>query len=619
MIFVTAGHVDHGKTALLEALTGTNTAHLPEEKKRGLTIDLGYAYMPYTDANGQAAVLGFIDVPGHQKFLSNMLAGLGGVDHALLVVSAEEGVKPQTVEHLTLLGLLHFRQITLVITKADRVEPAKIETLINQIHQKFPQLADAPYFVTSAYTGQGITELRDYLIAHAAASQLTEKPFRYAIDRVFSVKGAGVVVTGTAVSGTVKVGDSLYLSHGEKVRIKAIHAQNQPSEQGVAGERLALNLANVEKAEMTRGDWLTALAPDFATDRITVRFQAQASLKESNAVHLYHFASHTTVKFNLLSDKQAVKFAQGFAEIILDTPLHIAVGDKLILRSGDDQQTLAGAVVVEIDSPKRHKRTEARLAEVAQLAAAQTPSAYVAVYLAQKAVEAAKLQWMLQLSEAELAALDLGSSQKWLYQAGFKQQLQAQVLEKMAAYHAEHQDQLGVTKARLYRMALLAQPEALANFLIDTLIEEKQLLQTRGWIHLPDHRIEFDAKELPIWQQIQPLFAATTQALWVREVAQALSLDETFTRNLLYKAGKLGYLIPIVKDRFLLSEQIAAFADLIRAFIAEHGQISVNQLRDEIQYGRKLTVQLIEYFDRTGFLRRKGNVHLLRDQETFKA
>ena len=619
MIFVTAGHVDHGKTALLEALTGTNTAHLPEEKKRGLTIDLGYAYMPYTDANGQAAVLGFIDVPGHQKFLSNMLAGLGGVDHALLVVSAEEGVKPQTVEHLTLLGLLHFRQITLVITKADRVEPAKIETLISQIHQKFPQLADAPYFVTSAYTGQGITELRDYLIAHAAASQLTEKPFRYAIDRVFSVKGAGVVVTGTAVSGTVHVGDSLYLSHGEKVRIKAIHAQNQPSEQGVAGERLALNLANVEKAEMTRGDWLTALAPDFATDRITVRFQAQAPLKESNAVHLYHFASHTTAKFNLLSDKQAVKFSQGFAEIILDTPLHIAVGDKLILRSGDDQQTLAGAVVVEIDSPKRHKRTETRLAEVAQLAAAQTPSAYAAVYLAQKAVEAAKLQWMLQLSEAELAALDLGSSQKWLYQAGFKQQLQAQVLEKMAAYHAEHQDQLGVTKARLYRMALLAQPEALANFLIDTLIEEKQLLQTRGWIHLPDHRIEFDAKELPIWQQIQPLFAATTQALWVREVAQALSLDETFTRNLLYKAGKLGYLIPIVKDRFLLSEQIAAFADLIRAFIAEHGEISVNQLRDEIQYGRKLTVQLIEYFDRTGFLRRKGNVHLLRDQETFKA
>ena len=619
MIFVTAGHVDHGKTALLEALTGTNTAHLPEEKKRGLTIDLGYAYMPYTDANGQAAVLGFIDVPGHQKFLSNMLAGLGGVDHALLVVSAEEGVKPQTVEHLTLLGLLHFRQITLVITKADRVEPAKIETLISQIHQKFPQLADAPYFVTSAYTGQGITELRDYLIAHAAASQLTEKPFRYAIDRVFSVKGAGVVVTGTVVSGTVHVGDSLYLSHGEKVRIKAIHAQNQPSEQGVAGERLALNLANVEKAEMTRGDWLTALAPDFATDRITVCFQAQAPLKESNAVHLYHFASHTTAKFNLLSDKQAVKFSQGFAEIILDTPLHIAVGDKLILRSGDDQQTLAGAVVVEIDSPKRHKRTETRLAEVAQLASAQTPSAYAAVYLAQKAVEAAKLQWMLQLSEAELAALDLGSSQKWLYQAGFKQQLQAQVLEKMAAYHAEHQDQLGVTKARLYRMALLAQPEALANFLIDTLIEEKQLLQTRGWIHLPDHRIEFDAKELPIWQQIQPLFAATTQALWVREVAQALSLDETFTRNLLYKAGKLGYLIPIVKDRFLLSEQIAAFADLIRAFIAEHGEISVNQLRDEIQYGRKLTVQLIEYFDRTGFLRRKGNVHLLRDQETFKA
>lgn len=619
MIFVTAGHIDHGKTSLLQALTGTHTAHLPEEKKRGLTIDLGYAYLPVQHASNEREVLGFIDVPGHQKFLSNMLAGLGGIDHALLVVSAEEGVKPQTVEHLEILRLLNFRQIALIITKADRVQAVEIEAQIAKIHQQFPFLQEAPCFITSAQTGQGIEALKQYLIEQSQRSNLLNKPFRYAIDRVFTVKGAGLVVTGTAVAGSVKVGDTLWLSTGKTVRVKAIHAQNQPSETGSAGQRLALNLANVEKEEITRGDWLTALSPDFATDRISVHFTASQPLKESNVVHLYHFASHTTGKLNLLTAKQAVKFEQGFAEIILDTPLHIAVGDKLILRSGDDRQTVAGAQVLEVDAPKRHKRSEAHLSLLAQFSQAQNAADYLAAYLDNRAVEQARLLWTLQLNAEDLVQFDLPMESRWLYQPAFKQQLQATVLEKIAEYHATHQDQLGVTKARLYRIALLDQPEKLAYFLIDELIAEGKLAQTRGWIHLPDHRIEFDGQELQIWQQIQPLFAATNQALWVREVAQALSMDETAIRNLLYKAGKLGYVMPIVKDRFLTSEQIAEFAQLIRDFIAEHGDISVNQLRDAIGYGRKLTVQLIEYFDHTGFLRRKGNVHLLRDSETFTA
>lgn len=191
------------------------------------------------------------------------------------------------------------------------------------------------------------------------------------------------------------------------------------------------------------------------------------------------------------------------------------------------------------------------------------------------------------------------------------------MLTKLAEYHSLHQDQLGVAKARLRRMALLELPEKLGLAFIDDLLTTQLLAQTRGWLHLPDHRIEFNPQELQIWQQIRPLFEATNQALWVRDIANQLAIDETEMRNLLYKAGKLGYLIPIVKDRFLLNEQIEAFAQLIRDFILQHGEISVNQLRDELQYGRKLTVQLIEYFDRSGFLRRKGNVHLLRDHDIF--
>ncbi|QIM67616.1 selenocysteine-specific translation elongation factor [Mannheimia granulomatis] len=615
MIICTAGHVDHGKTSLLKALTGKDTTHLPEEQKRGLTIDLGYAYLPVEND-----ILGFIDVPGHQRFLSNMLAGLGGINHALLVISAEEGIKPQTEEHLDILRLLNFQHIMVVITKADRVEEAQISRLIENIKSQYSFLADSKTFITSAKTAQGIEELNAYLIELNQQSHAIQKPFRYAIDRVFNVKGAGLVVTGTTVSGQVSEGDELFLSNGKKLRVKAIHAQNSPSNTGYAGQRLALNIANVEKEDIQRGDWVTGLEPKFATDRITVLLTANQTLKENSIVHIYHFASHITGKLNLLEVKQAVKNQQYFAEVILDEALHIAVGDKLILRSGDDSQTLAGAEVLEIDSPKRHKRSDERLAFVKNLAkttACHDFTVRVNLCLQNRAKELSALQWSEQCFAEDIAALGFNTSSKWVFTSEFKTQAQQKVLEKMAEYHGQHQDQIGVTKARLYRIALLDLPENLANQFIDDLVEQKQLTNSRGWLHLPAHRIEFDKEELQLWQQIRPLFEATNQALWVRDIASSLSVDETKMRNLLYKAGKLGYLIPIVRDRFLLIDQIEAFAQLIKSFIQENGAISVNQLRDQLNYGRKLTVQLIEYFDRSGFLRRKGDVHLLRDSETF--
>lgn len=615
MIICTAGHVDHGKTSLLHALTGTNTTHLPEEKKRGLTIDLGYAYLPVEND-----ILGFIDVPGHQRFLSNMLAGLGSIHHALLVISAEEGVKPQTQEHLDILRLLNFQHIMIVITKADRASAEQISSLIEKVNTAYPFLAQAKTFVTSAKTLQGIEELKAYLTQLNQHHPHTNKPFRYAIDRVFNIKGAGLVVTGTAVAGSVSVGSELFLSNGKRVRVKAIHAQNTPSQTGFAGQRLALNIANVEKEQIQRGDWITTLEPRFATDRITVSLTPNQSFKENSIVHIYHFARHITGKLNLLEGKQAVKNQQFFAEVILDEPLHIAINDKLIIRNGDDSQTLAGAVVLEIHSPKRHKRTDERLAWVKNLektTACDDFAARLNLYLQKKAIDLRLLLWAEQLTMKAVAKLGFDVSSKWLFNHEFKSQAQQRVIENITTYHQQHQDQIGVTKARLYRMALLDLPESLANQFIEELVAENRLANSRGWLHLPEHRIEFTQTEWQSWQQIRPLFEATNQALWVRDVASQLAVEEGQMRNLLYKAGKLGYLIPIVKDRFLLSEQISEFAALIKQFVAKQGAISVNQLRDELGYGRKLTVQLIEYFDRSGFLRRKGDVHLLRDSKTF--
>lgn len=617
MIIVTSGHVDHGKSALLQALTGKHTAHLPEEKKRGMTIDLGYAYLPLQDK-----ILGFIDVPGHERFLSNMLAGLGGIHYAMLIVSADEGVQPQTEEHLAILRLLHIEQIMLVITKADRADADKIQQLVAQIQQKYPFLTQSPVFITSATTQQGIAELRDYL---AQLPNLAEphRPFRYAIDRVFSVKGAGTVVTGTAFSGKVSQDDELYLSNGQKVRVKNIHAQNQGETVGVAGQRLALNInADLDRTLIERGDWLFSHPPFEPTDRLTVWVESEVALNESQPVHIYHATARTTGKLTLLTTKQLPAQSSALAELVLDKPLFLAYGDKLILRSGDAKSLIAGAGVVEVYSPKRHKRTEVRLNFLQHLLQANKAAQRIKYYLQARAESVEKLCWIEQLSEAQLRALVVENQgilyQDWAFNADYQQQQTENILTALSEYHQQHSDQLGLSKARLYRIAALAQPEKLIYHFIDELLQEQRLQQTRGWLHLPSHKIQFNEEEQALWQRVVDEFEQQHgQALWVRDVANCLEQEETAMRNFLYKAGKLGYLTPVVKDRFFLTENIYAYARLIKQYIAENGEISANQLRDQLNWGRKVTVQLLEYYDRCGFLRRKGNVHILRDGDVF--
>lgn len=616
MIIVTSGHVDHGKTALLQALTGTDTDRLPEEKKRGMTIDLGYAYLPIGDKT-----LGFIDVPGHEKFLSNMLAGLGGVHYAMLIVAADEGIKPQTAEHLGILQFLRFEKIIVVLSKADKVDDAKIEQVKQALIHQYPCLANSPFFVTSAYTGQGITELKDYLTTLPELAE-SNKPFRYAIDRIFTLKGVGTVVTGTTFSGEVHINDELYLSNGQKVRVKNIHSQDQQAEQGKAGERLALNIhTDIERHHIQRGDWLFSAFPFPPTDRITVEIEAALALQESQSVHIYHAASHTTGKLTLLQHKQLLPQQNALAELTLDMPLFLTSRDKLIIRSGDAKSLLGGAQVIEVYSPKRYKRTEVRLNFLQNLLVANGYKERLLCYLQHRPMQLKELAWIEQLSQTELNARlknDAYFWQEWIFNKDY-QTIQTQRLEEaLANYHQNQPDQIGLSKARLYRIAAVNQPETLIYYFIDDLLKQGKLHQTRGWLHLPEHKIHFTSQEQDLWDKVLLHFEQHQgQALWVRDLAAWLELDETLMRNFLYKSGKLGYLTPIVRDRFILTEKLYSYAHWVKAFILQEGSISVNQLRDELQWGRKMTVQLMEYFDRCGFLRRKGNIHLLRDQDLF--
>ena len=611
MIIATAGHVDHGKTTLLQAITGVNADRLPEEKKRGMTIDLGYAYWPQPDGR----VLGFIDVPGHEKFLSNMLAGVGGIDHALLVVACDDGVMAQTREHLAILQLTGNPQLTVALTKADRVEEARIDEVRQEVLAALSEYGfkDVALFVTVATEGRGIDALRDHLQQIPSREQASHHRFRLAIDRAFTVKGAGLVVTGTALSGEVNVGDTLWLTGVNKpMRVRGLHAQNQPVEQAHAGQRIALNIAgDAEKDQLNRGDWLLADAPPEPSERIIVSLQTHTPLTQWQPLHIHHAASHITGRVSLLEND--------LAELVFDSPLWLANNDRLVLRDISARETLAGARVVMLDPPRRGKRKPEYLQWLAALAQTRDDKSALDIHLERGAVDLAAFAWARQLSGEGLRLLtqepgfiQAGNS---LLNAPVAARWQRKVLSTLATYHEQHQDEPGPGRERLRRMALPMEDDALVLLLIENMRESGVIASHHGWLHLPEHKAGFTAEQDAVWQKVAALFG--DEPWWVRDLARETNTDEQLMRQVLRHAAQQGMIVAIVKDRYYRNDRIVAFANLIRELDQARGSTCAADFRDRLNVGRKLAIQILEYFNRIGFTRRRGNDHVLRDAQLF--
>ena len=608
MIIATAGHVDHGKTTLLQAITGVNADRLPEEKKRGMTIDLGYAYWPQPDGR----ILGFIDVPGHEKFLSNMLAGVGGIDHALLVVACDDGVMAQTREHLQILQLTGNPQITVALTKADRVDEARIEAEIQAALGNYG-FAESVLFVTAASEGRGIEELREHLLQLTSREHARDHSFRLAIDRAFTVKGAGLVVTGTALSGEVNVGDTLWLTGVNKpMRVRSLHAQNQATDRAQAGQRIALNIAgDAQKEELNRGDWLLADAPPEAFTRVIVSLEHAAPLMQWQPLHIHHAASHVTGRISLLEGT--------LAELVFDTPLWLADNDRLVLRDISARTTLAGARVVTLNPPRRGKRKPEYLRWLSALENAQSDGDALALHLTRGAVNIPDFAWARQLNGNGMRPL---IEQHGFIQAGYSlldatvaARWQRKILDTLATYHDQHRDEPGPGRERLRRMALPMEDEALVLLLIEKMRESGVIHSHHGWLHLPDHKAGFSDEQQAIWQKAEPLFG--DEPWWVRDLAKQTGTDEQMMRVVLRQAAQQGIITAIVKDRYYRNDRIVAFANMIRELDQERGSTCAADFRDRLNIGRKLAIQILEYFDRIGFTRRRGNDHLLRDALLF--
>ena len=622
MIVGTAGHIDHGKTTLTRALTGVDTDRLKEEKARGISIELGYAYTPLGDD-----ILGVIDVPGHEKFIRTMAAGVTGIDAALLVIAADDGIMPQTLEHLAILRLLGVKRGVVAVTKIDRVDAARLEQLEQEIRALLrpTDFAGAQVFRTNATQAGdvGVKALLHHLAQMAAALPANDERrlFRLGVDRVFTLAGQGTIVTGTALAGSVRAGDTLQLAPGgQQVRVRSIHAQNRSADVGRAGQRLALNLSGASKDDIARGTWIVAPALAECSPRVDVELTLMPdcglTLKPWSPVHVHLGAAHHTANVVPLDDAVLAPGRTGRMQLVLDAPVHTVPGDRFVIRNAQATATIGGGVVLDPFGPARKRRSEARTAWL-QALADFIANGDIAALLARGplGLRASMLVRLSQLPASEIVAPAgtvevplLGGDTLLIAQAEV-QALQARILSALADFHARAPDDAGPELWRLKRIVSPDMEDRLWSRLIDTLLGEGVIQQRGRSLHLPSHSVELSAEEKAMAAPLlASLLAGGFDPPWVRDLMREHSMPEAEVRRLLLKLSKSGELNQVVKDLFYHPQKL----DELARIVASLPEVQAATFRDATGLGRKRAIQILEFFDRVGYTRRVGNIHLIR-------
>jgi selenocysteine-specific elongation factor len=637
MIIGTAGHIDHGKTSLVKALTGTNADRLPEEKARGITIELGFAYAQSRSGD----MIGFVDVPGHEKFVHTMAAGAAGMDHGLLVIAADDGIMPQTREHLRILDLLNIPAITIALTKVDLVEPEQVVRIQRQIAEELSvtRFAQAPVFIVSSQSGEGVQDLHQYLFRLASLARTHGAAyFRLPIDRVFVVKGMGVAVTGAVIAGHVKVGDTLVLSRtGQAVKVRSIHAQNTPTVEAGIGSRCGIVLTGLELGAVARGDWL--LAPELKTltpridCQLTMPADSSRSLKDGELVLLHHGTTHVSARLILLDANEVMPGQQVLAQCVLSHGLPFCWSDRLILRDGSARHTLAGAKVLDTAPPVRGRKKSDRLLELKALAATESIDAIASLLLRSKhplnlthwaTATNQSLETLIGRLSPPLAEHHVVAGQTYGWTARNLIDLSDAVLQCLGRLHVNEPDEPGLGIERLRRMSCPLMSTDVFRAWLHSKIQQGLFSVTGSDVHLPEHRVVLSQAEQALWEKVLPIMLdAGFEGLWVRDLALFMHEAEDRVRVLLRKQARQSLLIQIVKDLFYPFATMHRIADVMRDIVEKKGAVSVIDFRDQLGIGRKRSIQLLEAFDRIGFSRRlivlvKHSKTIERDQRIIR-
>ena len=615
-IIATAGHVDHGKTSLVKQLTGKDTDTLAEEKSRGLTINTGFAYTQHLVANNEAITLGFVDVPGHADFIANMVSGLGSVRYALLVIAADDGIMPQTREHLSILQLMGLEAGIVVLTKIDRCNHERIA----EVHSSITQLCKATFLdgadviPVSNTSGAGIDDITHALAelttgATTSSIESWQKHPRFLVDRSFSSKGLGTIVTGTMVDGNLQSTRELrHIRSGEKLRIKNMRLHEADIQSVCRSQRAALNIT-LPADTVWRGDYLTA----------------GPVIKPTAQYHLHIGATHCTVILRCLDENQPVLYQLYCAE-----PLTVHHGDRFIIRDPAASKTLGGGMVLDNKVPRRGRDSEQRVNwlraqdndtsnALEQLVALSPSGVELELFAANRNLTPAAvnecLGKLMEPENSDIVALDC-SNTKLALRKDFLDTLRLQIIDTLTTHHNTHPDQQGISIVSLAGAIAYKGSHGFLQGIIEHLLNNADIVRTGTSLHLPQHQVALGIQQEKFYQELEPhLLAAGRVAPRTRELVTITSIPLDKLESSMKELTLSGHLIRVAHNRHYLPQtiiELAEFTESLAAQTGEHEGFSVIEFRDATGIGRNLCIDLLEYFDRVGFTRRDGNSRFVR-------
>lgn len=629
VIIGTAGHVDHGKTLLIKALTGIETDRLQEEKKRGITIELGFAHLDFPDGT-QA---GIVDVPGHEKFIKNMLAGAGGIDLGMLVVAADEGFMPQTVEHLDILTLLGIKKGLVVITKKDMVDPDWLEMMQEEVAERVEGtfLEGKPIMTVSAYTGEGIPELREELnrLVRETEEKSSRIPFRLPIDRVFSVDGFGTVVTGTLIEGCIKVGDEVELVPSEtETRVRNLQVHGNGVETAYAGQRVAVNLAGLKKSDIQRGDTVTKPNTVRISHMLDVRLlnlkTSQRVILNGTQVHLYHGAAVLLAKVVLLDRDFLNPDESCYAQLRMSQPIASKNGDRFVIRFYSPLETIGGGVILE-DAPLRHKRHDQAVLEALTIKESGSMSDRVVQTVAEFGTtlpDLNKLNEKLAMEQETLQEelADLIGRGKIVEPlagryatAGVLDTIRETCKGLLEGYHEKNPLHAGMKAAELRQKLFKSMEQTIADALLRELCTEGYIKRVAERYAMTDFEVHLTKKQRTIREKmLQYYHKADIEPETVEGMIQTFQPNErTNAKQVLESLLTSGDLVMLSPQICYGKKTYGRVCELVETHFETHDTITLAELRDMLGTSRKYALTILEYFDRNRITKKEGDFRRL--------
>jgi selenocysteine-specific elongation factor len=629
IIVGTAGHIDHGKTALVKALTGIDADRLEEEKRRGITIDIGFAHLELPGPDGDRLRLGFVDVPGHERFVRNMLAGVGGIDLVLLVIAADESIKPQTREHFDICRLLSVRRGITVLTKSDLVDAETLDVVKLEVEEflrgSFLDSAKTPIIPVSSLTGSGLDQLKQALVKVAAEAPARDSNAlaRLPIDRVFTMKGFGTVVTGTLVSGTIRKEEELEVfPKGQRVRVRGVQVHGQAAEKAIAGQRTALNLASVTKEELARGMTLAPPSTFNSTWRADVSLALLPSakpLKDRARVHLHAHTAETIAEVVLYGQKRMAPSQSGFAQLRLADPLLLLPGDRFIIRQFSPVVTIGGGAVLDATPlPKPPKETVEPFLKVL---AEGNPETVLKARIARRghhglpvAQAVAETGWRGELMETHLrdaiAQNRVTRVGDLFVQAGVIEGLKLAVQSGVEGFHKRNPLVPGIGREPLREEFDLG-PEVFSAVL-DGLVRDKRLEVAGEIVRLPGRGIVMKDEEAESKATIESAFAsAGLKVPALKDVLAGLKVDKTRAQKIVTLLLREKVLVKVSEDLVFHRQALEDLRKRLAAQKASSPRIDVARFKDLAGVSRKYAIPLLEYLDREHVTRRVGDERVI--------